>query len=153
MKYTIEIELDLPRDRVIELFDSSENLYKWQEGLQSFDHASGEPGQPGAISNLVFQIGKRRIEMTETITERNLPDEFNGTYDCKGCHNIVKNRFIELGSDKTKWESENVFRFSGIMRFIAPLMKGVFRKQSMKYLRAFKAFAEEGVDVNAATSE
>ena len=30
MKYTTEIIIDLPRSKVIELFDSTENMYKWQ---------------------------------------------------------------------------------------------------------------------------
>ena len=46
MHYSVDIEIDLPRDRVIELFDSTENLYKWQRGLQSFEHIEGEPGHP-----------------------------------------------------------------------------------------------------------
>ena len=45
MKYTREIVIELPRDRVIELFDDADNLSKWQEGLQSFEHVSGEPGR------------------------------------------------------------------------------------------------------------
>ena len=94
MKYTLETEIHLPREEVIKLFDNQENCFKWQEGLQSFEHVSGEPGQPGAKSRLVYQMGKRRIEMMETITARNLPDEFRGTYDAKGVHNIVENRFI-----------------------------------------------------------
>ena len=53
MKYTREVVIDLPRDRVIELFDDADNLPKWQEGLQRFEHVSGEPGQPGAKSRLV----------------------------------------------------------------------------------------------------
>jgi len=36
MKYSVEI--DLPRDRVIELFDDADNMVKWQSGLQSFEH-------------------------------------------------------------------------------------------------------------------
>ncbi|MFQ5507583.1 MAG: SRPBCC family protein [Planctomycetota bacterium] len=51
--YTVEVDIDLPRERVIELFDNADNLYKWQPGLQSFEHLSGEPGQPGASSRMV----------------------------------------------------------------------------------------------------
>lgn len=149
MIYTVEIDIDLPRDRVIELFDSPENLFKWQKGLLSFDHISGEPGQPGAKSKLVFKMGKRTIEMIETVTERNLPDEFNGTYDAKGVYNIVKNRFTDLGPDKTHWESECEFQFSGFMKVVAFFMKGAFAKQSLKYMQDFKAFAEDGAIVNA----
>ena len=67
--YTVEIEIELPRDKVIELFNSSENLFKWQTGLQSFEHVSGEPGQDGAKSKLVYINGKHHIELIETVTE------------------------------------------------------------------------------------
>jgi hypothetical protein len=150
MKYTVDIELDLPRSRVIELFDNTDNLYKWQQGLQSFEPISGEPGQVGAKSKLVFKMGKREIEMIETITKRELPEQFNGTYDAKGVFNIVNNRFIEVGPQKTRWESECEFRFSGFMKVIGFLMKGAFPKQSLKYMKDFKAFAEDGTDVRDA---
>ena len=149
MKYSVDIELDLPRDQVIALFDNSDNMYKWQDGLQSFEHLSGEPGQVGAKSKLVFQMGKRTIEMIETITERNLPDQFNGTYEAKGVHNVVNNQFIELGPNLTKWISENEFQFQGFMKLIGFFLKSAFPKQSLKYLNDFKAFAEQGTDVNA----
>jgi len=147
MKYTVSIDLELPRDRVVELFDDPDNLPKWQEGLVRFEPLEGTPGQPGARSRLVFQMGKRRIEMIETITERDLPDVFSGTYDAKGVHNVVSNRFLELGPQRTRWESQNEFRFQGFMKLIGTLMKGSFPKQSLKYLQDFKAFAEEGKDV------
>ena len=150
MKYTVDIEIDLPRSRVVELFDSTENLYKWQRGLQSFEPISGEPGQVGAKSKLVFKMGKRDMEMVETITTRELPGAFNGTYEAKGVFNVVNNRFIEVGPEKTRWESENEFRFSGFMKVIGFLMKGAFPKQSLKYMKDFKSFAEEGKDVRDA---
>ena len=151
MKYTVSIDLDLPRDRVIELFDSTENLYKWQRGLQSFEPIEGEPGQPGAKSSMVFQMGKRRFDLVETITLRELPDRFDGTYDAKGVHNVVKNRFVELAPDKTRWEADQEFQFQGVMKVMGWLMPGAFKKQSLKYLEDFKAFAEDGVDVRDAT--
>ena len=141
MKYICEVLLDLPRDRVVELFDNTENLSKWQPGLQSFEHLHGDPGQPGAKSRMVFQEGRRRIEMVETITRRNLPDEFSGTYEAKGVKNWVVNRFVDE-SGKTRWIAEQEFQFTGIMKFIAPFMRGAFPKQTQKYLEQFKAFAE-----------
>jgi len=145
--YTQHIDLDLPRDRVVALFDDPDNLPKWQRGLQSFEHLSGEPGQPGAKSRLVFQMGRRRVEMVETITRRDLPEAFDGTYDAKGVHNIVENEFTELGPDRTRWTSHNVFEMRGPMKLVGLLFGGSFRKQSMKYMEDFKAFAERGVDV------
>lgn len=147
MEYTVQIDIELPRDEVIALFDNPDNLFKWQQGLQSFTHESGEPGQPGATSRMVFLMGKRRIEMVETITVRNLPDEFSGTYDTAGVFNLVENRFTELSPTSTRWESRNVFQFRGIMRIIGFLFKGAFPKQSLKFMEDFKAFAEHGTDV------
>jgi hypothetical protein len=97
-------------------------------------------------------MGKRTIEMIETISIRNLPDEFSGTYDAKGVHNVVRNRFIEMGPDKTKLESENEFQFTGFMKLIGFFMRSAFPKQSLKYLKDFKAFAEEGKDVRDQSS-
>jgi hypothetical protein len=147
MHYTVEIEIDLPRDEVVELFDSTENLKKWQRGLQVFEPLEGEPGQPGATSRMVFRMGKRKLEMVETITERDLPDSFAGTYDTKGVHNVVKNRFVAVTPETTRWISENEFRFSGFMKLVGFLAKKAFPRQSLKYMQDFKAFAEDGVDV------
>ncbi|HNO23193.1 MAG TPA: hypothetical protein PKK94_09455, partial [Leptospiraceae bacterium] len=78
-----------------------------------------------------------------TVTVRNLPDEFSGTYEVKNVFNIVKNRFIALSENKTKYISESEFQFKGFMRIIAFFMPGAFKKQSQKYLQLFKEFAEK----------
>lgn len=149
--YTVQIEIDLPRAKVIELFDSTDNLFKWQNGLQSFEHVSGEPGQAGAKSKLVYLNGKQRVELIETVTERNLPDEFNGIYEWSSGSNTLRNRFIEISPTRTKWESTCSYEFRGfVLRMMAFFCPGMFRRQNMKFLRNFKAFAEEGRDVRDA---
>jgi uncharacterized membrane protein len=142
MKYTSEIEIDLGIDRVIELFDDPKNLPKWMIGLESFEHISGRPGQVGAKSLLKFKMGKREFEMIETVTVRNLPDEFTGTYELKGVYNIVKNKFIRISDSKTKYLTEQEYQFSGFMKIIGFLMPTAFKKQSMQYLIDFKKFVE-----------
>lgn len=142
MKFTTEIEVNKPIDEVIELFDNPDNLGKWMEGLQSFEHISGTPGQVGAKSRLVFKMGKREIEMIETVTVRNLPDEFSGTYEAKGVFNIVRNKFEKLSENRTRYITENEFQFKGFMKIIGFLMPAAFKKQSMKFLQDFKTFAE-----------
>ncbi len=142
MKYTTAIDINLPRSRVIELFDSFENMYKWMPDLISHEHMSGESGHPGAKTKLLYKMGNREIEMIETITKRNLPDEFDSTYEAKGVFNVVTNRFEEITPDKTRWISDNEFKFSGFMAIMGWLMPGSFKKQSFKYLQLFKEFAE-----------
>lgn len=147
MKFTCEIEINKPINTVVEIFDDPENMDKWMEGLLSFEHLSGTPGQPGAKSKLKFKMGKREIDMVETITVRNLPDEFTGTYEANGVFNISKNKFVPIGPDKTKYINEQEFQFKGFMRLIGLLMPGAFKKQSMKYLVDFKNFVENGQTV------
>jgi hypothetical protein len=143
MKFTTEIVVNLPRERMIELFDNPDNMPKWQDGLKSFEPISGEPGQPGAKSRLKYDMNGRMIEMVETIETRNLPDEFSGTYEAKGVWNRVENRFFEDGADKTRWVSTTEFKFSGLMmRAMGFLMPSAFRKQSQKFMEDFKTFAE-----------
>jgi hypothetical protein len=141
MKYRCESVVDVPRARFIELFDDPDNMLKWSPGLKSFEHLEGTPGQPGAKSRLVFTTGKREMEMIETIIVRNLPDEFSGTYDAKNVHNITINHFHEVDG-KTHWQLETEFQIQGFLKLIALLMPGMFKKESMKHMNAFKAFAE-----------
>jgi len=143
MKYTLDIDIQVPRSRVIELFDSTENLKEWQPGLISFDHVSGEPGEVGAKSKIVYRMGKRQCEMIETITVKNLPDEFTGTYDSDGVWNEVKNRFVAVDDNTTKWVSDIEFKSDKLMiKLMMFLMPGMFKKESLKFMQNFKAFAE-----------
>jgi hypothetical protein len=112
------------------------------KGLQRFEHLSGTPGQAGAKSKLIFKMGKRDFEMIETISVRNLPKEFTGTYEAGGVVNIVKNSFVEIGDKDTNYISENEFQFKGIMKVIAFIMPGAFKKQSFRYMVDFKNFVE-----------
>lgn len=88
MKYSISIEINLRRTRVIELFDSLEHLKKWQPTLVSTEDLAGVPGQEAATMALVDTMGKREIRMVETLTLRDLPDRFAGIY---GPHVIEAN--------------------------------------------------------------
>lgn len=141
MKYTCQIDIDLPRDRVIELFDNPDNLSKWQPHLVSFEPVSGVPGQPGAASRLVCQMGTRRVEMIETVTARDLPVEFSATYEAKGVFNTMRNGFEDRGGS-TRWTVESEFVFGGMMKIVALFMGGSFKKETVKFLKDFKAFAE-----------
>ena len=142
MKYTNEIVIDQPREKVIELFDNPDNMKFWQKGFVSFSTFEGTPGEVGAKSHLKYKMGKREVEMVETITQKILPEEFHGTYETKGVYNIQKNYFEEEG-DKTKWISESEFQFSGFMKLMSLLWgKKAFSKQSYSFMDDFKAFAE-----------
>lgn len=142
MKYNVELDIDLPVSQVIQLFDSTENMYKWMEGLQSFEALEGTPGEVGAKSKMLFKTGKREIEMVETITAKNLPQEFSATYEAGSVWNLVQNKFQPKGENQTRYISVQEFRFKGFMKLMGMLMPGAFKKQTLSHMNDFKAFAE-----------
>lgn len=147
MRYQTELTIDLPRERVIELFDDTENLSKWMKGLVLFEHLEGQSGEVGAKSKLKFEMGKRKMEMVETILSRNFPEEFTCAYATAGVYNEVKNEFLILDSQHTLYRTEHYFKFeSWGMKVMAFLMPGAFKKQSKKYLEDFKEFAESAAN-------
>lgn len=144
MKYTIELEVNQPLDKVIELFDNSENMFNWQPELTSFDHLSGPPGEVGAQSVLKYQMGRRNIEMIETITKKNLPDSFGGTYEVKGMMNYLMNEFKGTNEGKTSWTVTAEFiPKSFLSRLMIWIMPGAFKKQTRLFMERFKKFAEQ----------
>lgn len=143
MKFSCEIIIEKPIDEVIEKFDNIENMKEWMEGLQSFEPISGTTGEVGAKAKLVFLMGKRNIEMIETITVKDLPREFSGTYDAQGVHNIVKNYFEAVDANSTRYKTDQEFQFKGFMKIIGALFPKAFKKQSLKYLMNFKQFVEK----------
>lgn len=148
MKYTTEIIVNLPLYEFIAKLDKPENMKYWQKGLVGYKALSGKQGAEGAKMELHYDMGKRQLVLIETIIKSNFPYEFHATYEAKGVYNIQKNTFKEVSSNSTRWISESEFRFTGIMmKIMAFLMPGAFKKQSMEYLQAFKAFAEEGISV------
>jgi uncharacterized membrane protein len=142
MKYSGSITINLPIEKVIATFDNQENIFKWMEGLESFDHISGTPGEVGAKSKLVFKTKKRVMEMEEEITKKSFPEHFNFLYTSKEVKNWNDNHFESIDENTTKWTQSNVFRCKGAIWLFALLMPGMFKKQSMKYMEDFKRFAE-----------
>jgi hypothetical protein len=78
MNYTCSVEIDLPVEKIVRLFDNDENLKEWQGGFISIEQISGIPGESGAKSRIIFQTGKHRMELMETILVKNLPNEKTG---------------------------------------------------------------------------
>lgn len=148
MHYTTEIIIELSREQVIDVLNNPENMKHWQRGLLSYEVLSGTPGEPGAKMRLDYQMGKRKMTLTETITTQNFPFEFHANYDTRGVHNIQRNFFHDIDGKSTRWVSESEFKFESLsMKIMGWLIPGAFKKQSLKYLIDFKNFAEQGISV------
>jgi uncharacterized protein YndB with AHSA1/START domain len=145
MRYQLELEINAPRERVVELFLDPGKLQKWQPDLVSFEQiSSGAPREVGAKSKQVHRMGKRESEIIETITVHKSPDEFAAVYEAEGVSNLISNRFTETAAGKTRWVLESHFNCSSLMmKLIAFLMPGMFKKQTLTFMQRFKEFAEK----------
>jgi hypothetical protein len=161
MKYTISIEIALPREEVAQLLADPAHLPKWLRGMVQHEPLSGVHGQVGTISRVVMQTGQQKFEGTETITRREPADlhripkgsvvHFEREIIGEGMWSVVRDRLTEASPDTTLWVSESEYRFSSLlMRLVGILMPGAFRKQSQQHMQDFKAFAEQGKDVREA---
>ena len=163
MKYTVSIEIALPREKVAQLLADPTQLPKWLRGLVLHEPLSGTHGHVGTKSRVVMQTGKQTMEGTETITRREPADlqaipsgsvvHFDREIVAKGMWSAVRDQLTEAGPETTLWASESEYRFSGLpMRLVGLLMPGAFHKQSHQHMQDFKAFAEQGRDVRDAQS-
>lgn len=139
LTYRLEIVINKPLDEVIRVFGNRDKLALWQPGLLSSELVESHPYPK---YKLLFQFGRRKMEMTETILRDELPLHFDGTYKMKGVFNSVRNRFEKVSPSSTRWVSDVEFRFSGLMRIIAFFMKDDFKKQSEIIMSNFKRYVE-----------
>lgn len=143
IKYTTEVTINLPREKVILLMDSFENLKKWQPSLKSYEHIEGTPGKTRAKTRLIYQgHGGEDMEMIETVTVRNFPHEFVAEYTTGDVVNIFKSKFEDLGPEKMKWRTLSIFKFKGWMVIKSLFMKNRFRQSTLMSMQMFKKFAE-----------
>lgn len=144
MRHQHELEIDLPRERVLDLFLDPESLLKWQPGLISLEQiGEGQPRHVGTKTKQIHEMGGREVEVIETITAHDYPDTFSATYESDGVWNLIENHFSELGERKTKWVLTAEFKFSNIfLRLMTVVMPGMFKKQTLTFMNHFKEFAE-----------
>ena len=148
MKYTTEIIIEKPIEEVIRKMDSVDNLKHWQEGLVSTEHVSGVPGEMGSTMRMSYDFGKRKMDLVETITKQDFPNEFHATYTTKGMRNIQENYFESTSKGFTKWTTVNEFQPTTFaMNAMLFLMPSAFKKQTKKYMTYFKNFVEKGISV------
>ena len=145
MKHKTEVLIDADRDTVWQFFDNPDNMSKWQPTLKSFTHKSGTPGQPDAISELVYDENGRDIVMTETITARREPAFLGGTYESKWGNVIIFNHFEETNDGKTIWACNSNYVFKGFMKVMAIFMRKSICSRTDNDMNRFKLLVETEV--------
>ncbi|OBX25372.1 SRPBCC family protein [Gelidibacter algens] len=148
MKYTLDIVIEMPLDECMKTFANSENMKHWQRGLTTIEHISGTPGEFCAKMKMHYTLRKRPISVIETITHKNLPHEWYATYTTDGADNIQENFFKATSENQTQWTSINeFFPLNFRMHLKLWVMPRTFKKQTLRYMKDFKNFVENGISV------
>lgn len=142
MKMKHQQIIDASPDFVWAMFDNPDNLSRWQPTLKSFTHKSGEPGQPGAVSELVYDENGKKVVMTETVTERRKPHFMAGTYDNARANSLIVNHFEAIDDETTRFVCYSNMHFKGIMKIMSLFVANSIRKRVEADLNRFKLLVE-----------
>lgn len=142
MKHKAEIVIDADLATVWRMFDDPDNMMKWQPTLKSVTQKSGTPGQPDAVSELVYDENGREIIMTETITARAEPYFLGGTYETRWADVVIVNHFATTGDDQTLWTMNAKYGFKGFMKLMALFMQKSICARSNADMNRFKLLVE-----------
>ncbi len=142
MKMKFETEIRAGRELVWALYDNPNKLSRWQPTLESFTHLAGDPGQPGAVSELVYNENGKKVTMTETVTERRKPHFMAGTYDNDWATSLIVNHFEEIDDNTTRFISYSNMNFKGIMKILSLFVARSIRARVEADLSRFKLLVE-----------
>ena len=142
MKMKYEAEIKASRDFVWAAFDNPDNLLRWQPTLESFTHRAGEPKQPGAVSELVYNEKGKKITTTETVTERRAPVFMAGSYDNAWATTLIVNHFEEVDDNTTRFVSYTNITFKGIMKIMSLFAARSIRARVEADINRFKLLVE-----------
>ncbi|MBT8253661.1 MAG: SRPBCC family protein [Flavobacteriaceae bacterium] len=143
MRYTLSNTINKPLDEVITKFKDEEAVKMWMEGLQKIERISGTPHEEGAKSDFYFLHKNRKMKISETILESNLPDQIKFAYHSPMGYNEVEMQFEETGENNVRQTNNSYFELKGLMKIFGFLFKGMFKKQSLKYMTDFKNYCEQ----------
>ena len=144
MKFSCSIEINRSREDVVRLWIDPTHFDKWQEGYHQSKVIDGNQGSTGSKTLLVYQQGKRTMELLESVIVNELPERYEGLYEHKHMVNTMTTTFNIISDEVTKMESEiEYIEFRHLIpRLMSWLMPGMFKKQVQKWMNNFKAFAE-----------
>lgn len=143
MKYTVSNTINKPLDVVIAKFKEPEGAKHWMEGLQKIERLSGNTHEVGAKSDFHFIHRNKEMKISETILEQDLPRQIKFGFQSAMGYNEVEMIFEKLSDNTVKQTNNSYFELKGFMKIMSFLLKGMFKKQSMKYLNGFKEYVEK----------
>ena len=142
MKYEVSITIDKDIETIANTLRDPNAALKWMNGLLSMKHIEGDFETIGSKYEMIFQNGKKKQVMIETIKSFNPPSEMTLLYEMGNVKNICENKFSDLHR-QTKYTMVNIFKFPWYLQIIMPIFKKMFVKQTYEGMIDFKNFIEQ----------
>ncbi|MEM8510208.1 MAG: SRPBCC family protein [Bacteroidota bacterium] len=141
MQYTIETIIEKSLEEVLEQFHTPSNYMKWMPGITSYRKISDHQREAGSKSIFEFTMNGKDFTIEETIVKNDMR-EIIAEYISSGTLNVQTTVFSKIDQDKTRYSVNEAFKLKGFMKVIGLLMPGSFKKQTKKFVEAFKNFVE-----------
>ncbi|MCB0545425.1 MAG: hypothetical protein KDC70_18000, partial [Saprospiraceae bacterium] len=90
-----------------------------------------------------FLHKNKEMKISETILEQDLPRQIKFAYQSPMGYNEVELLFEKLSNNSVRQTNNSFFDLKGFMKIMGFLMKPMFKKQSLKYMTAFKHYVEQ----------
>lgn len=144
MELRNEILIDAPWEFVASYIRRNDHFDKWQDDFQSATLLEGDKDQIGAKTRMLYKFGKSDMELIETVKSNNLPHSFEALYEHKHMDNTMYSSFEDKGDGKTLYATQvNYIELKGLMmKIMAKLFSGKFKKGPEKWMQQFKVFVE-----------
>ncbi|MDX3662677.1 SRPBCC family protein [Streptomyces sp. ID05-26A] len=139
MRFTKEIVLDQPIERVRVLTSDPAHLHRWQPDLVSITQHGQTPGAAGSTATLTY----RRFKLEETVLTANAYERIS-RYETRGMVHTIANRYSVLDDRRTLLVCENEFQLSGLLRLGRRVLEKSLREQVERNVGNFKAFIDAG---------
>jgi uncharacterized membrane protein len=139
------IDVNLPVDKVFDLFLDKEKFPAWKVGFVKYELLSGTPGAEGCVTKLIY----KKYTMIETVLQINKPHQYTTQYDHMQNNQVMLvhkavNKFIPIGGGtRIEVESEVVKTNNFFTAIIMKLFAKAGEKQFHDQLKLFKTLAEK----------
>jgi uncharacterized protein YndB with AHSA1/START domain len=123
MRFLRRITIARPRDVVWRAFVNPAVRAVWDARLRGADTLSGTPGQPGAITRLVYGLPAGPLVLVETVVHRLDPEELVVVHAGESLGARLHATFAALPGDRTRWQVAAELHLRGRWRLLAPLVR------------------------------
>lgn len=137
MRFTKEIVLNQPIERVRVLTSDPAHVHEWQPDLVSITQHSDTPGAAGSTATLTY----RKFTLEETVLTANA-DERTSRYETRGMIHTITNRYRAIDDRHTLLVCDSEIELTGLLKLGRKVLEKSLREQSERNLDNFKAFID-----------